>query len=223
MHFVLLIILRDLLSMICIIKEITTDGFAIYATGPQISRLTVSQIASKFFWVAVSRASLSWWSGGTLKNTIVSRVFEVWDELLCSYSCPDLVHVLTCWQRLLQLILYPLPLSVCAFGCYIHTTEEARYTVSLVQWVNRLLPPREAAVRVTVMHPYLQWNRVLLSAMSGYIGDPDLSDQDDLLGHRTNNGKFHWAVEHNVKSRHHPTTLLPYYNSARCRSLLFAI
>jgi hypothetical protein len=115
---------------------------------------------------------------------------------------------------------------VCLWLLYSYYCEgpapSLRYTVSLVQWVNRLLPPREAAVCVTVMHPYLQWNRVLLSAISGYIGDPDPSDQDDLRGHCTNNGKFHWADAHYVKSQRHPTTVLPYYNSARCRSFLFA-
>jgi hypothetical protein len=31
-----------------------------------------------------------------------------------------------------------------------------------------------AAIRVPGMHPYLQWNRVLLLAISRYIGDPDM-------------------------------------------------
>ncbi len=45
-----------------------------------------------------------------------------------------------------------------------------QYTVSLVHWVNRLIPAwgGGGAVRVPWMHPHLQWNRVLLLAMSLY-------------------------------------------------------
>ncbi len=45
-----------------------------------------------------------------------------------------------------------------------------QYTVSLVQWVKRLLPAQGAAVCIPGMHPHLQWNWVLLSAMSHYTG-----------------------------------------------------
>jgi hypothetical protein len=43
-----------------------------------------------------------------------------------------------------------------------------QYTVSLVQWVKYVLPPRGAAVCIPGMHPHLQWNWVLLLAMSRY-------------------------------------------------------
>jgi hypothetical protein len=46
--------------------------------------------------------------------------------------------------------------------------------ISLVQWVNCLLPTWGEVVHIPGMHPHSQWNRVLLFAMSRYIGDPDM-------------------------------------------------
>jgi hypothetical protein len=42
------------------------------------------------------------------------------------------------------------------------------YTVSLVQWINCLLPAEKGSGSGPGMHPHLQWNEVLLLAMSHY-------------------------------------------------------
>ncbi len=71
-----------------------------------------------------------WWN--SWKYCSVQGVWSVrWAPLLLqlSWSCTGL----TCWQRLLQLILYPLPLTVSAFGCYIHTTVKALHLHSDTQ------------------------------------------------------------------------------------------
>ncbi len=47
-------------------------------------------------------------------------------------------------------------------------------TVSLVQWLNRLLPAQGGSGCVLGLHPHLQWNHVLLLAMSCYVDNPDV-------------------------------------------------
>ncbi len=81
-------------------------------------------------------------------------------------------------------------------------TASLQYTVSLVQWVIRLLHAQGAAVRLLEMRSHLQWDRVLLLAMSRYIGDPDGIWSLTL----PSLGCFTWLHVNNVESRHDHTS-----------------
>jgi hypothetical protein len=75
-------------------------------------------------------------------------------------------------------------------------------------------PLTRAAGCALVMHPHLQWNRVLLLAMSCYIGDPNIIDHLPCCRPDASLGR----CADNVKNQCDLTMLLPRFHSAPCRS-----
>jgi hypothetical protein len=63
----------------------------------------------------------------------------------------------------------------CGAPAFLH-----HYTVSLVQWINHLLPALGSSGLHPRMHPHLQRDRVLLVASSCYIGDPNMIPDHQL-------------------------------------------
>ncbi len=72
-------------------------------------------------------------------------------------------------------------------------------------------PPRGAAVYVPGMHPHLQWNWVLLLAMSRYIGDPNMTPD-----HRYDRSSL--LASFDDHSYRLPKQCLPWFHSAPCKS-----
>jgi hypothetical protein len=81
-------------------------------------------------------------------------------------------------------------------------------TVSLVQWLNRLLPAQGGSGCVLGLHPHLQWNHVLLLAMSCYVDNLDVIQ---ILALSPFSRRFTRLRTDNVKSRRlcHPSVDAP--------------
>ncbi len=92
------------------------------------------------------------------------------------------------------------------------------YTVSLVQWVNHLLPVQGVSSLRPGDAQHHNGTGFLLSSMSRYIGDPDVIDHGPRPRLRANNGKLHQASCRRCEKSAVITHCLPWFHSTPCRS-----
>jgi hypothetical protein len=97
-------------------------------------------------------------------------------------------------------------------------TISLQYTVSLVQWLNRLLPiwgQQFTSRGCTHSH---NGTRFLLLALTSYIGDPDMIDHWPHPRRRADNGKIHWALHQRCEKPAVITHTFPWFHFTPCRS-----